>query len=145
MTMVAYLGLSMRRGAAVTAFSFAAFTRPTTTAATRAVTSEATSGFHHHARSAFYRQPAIHSGIVVGSTAVATDIEKSMGIEHPAFDVVKTDYVEEYGAATTLYRHKKSGAELLSVSNDDDNKVRQNEPNKNETSFWRHVEGSDIG
>eukprot|EP00980_Cylindrotheca_fusiformis_P030927 scaffold25645_cov206-Cylindrotheca_fusiformis.AAC.2 len=52
-----------------------------------------------------------------------TDIGKAMGIEHPAYEIINKDMVEEYGAATTLYRHKKSGAELLSVSTDDDNKV----------------------
>jgi Zn-dependent M16 (insulinase) family peptidase len=46
-----------------------------------------------------------------------------MDVEHPAFEILKKDFVEEYGAATILYRHKKSGAELLSVTNDDDNKV----------------------
>jgi hypothetical protein len=44
-------------------------------------------------------------------------------VTHPAFDVVKRDVVTEYGAYCTVYRHKKSGAELLSVSVDDDNKV----------------------
>jgi Zn-dependent M16 (insulinase) family peptidase len=46
-----------------------------------------------------------------------------MDVEHAAYEIIQKDFVEEYGAATTLYRHKKSGAELLSVSNDDDNKV----------------------
>ena len=31
--------------------------------------------------------------------------------------------VDEYGCQCTMYRHKKTGAELLSVQNDDDNKV----------------------
>jgi Zn-dependent M16 (insulinase) family peptidase len=43
-------------------------------------------------------------------------------VEHPSFEVVRTEDVPEYGAACTLYRHKKSGAELLSLSTDDDNK-----------------------
>ncbi|CAN0035250.1 unnamed protein product [Choristocarpus tenellus] len=42
---------------------------------------------------------------------------------HPAYDVLEEDFVAEYGATTTLYRHKKSGAEVLSVQIDDDNKV----------------------
>ena len=42
---------------------------------------------------------------------------------HPAFEVVKTDLVEEYSADCILYRHKVTGAEVLSVSKDDDNKV----------------------
>jgi len=36
--------------------------------------------------------------------------------------VIQTDTVAEFGAAATLYRHKRSGAELLSLSTDDDNK-----------------------
>lgn len=41
---------------------------------------------------------------------------------HPAFEILDTDIVDEFGAYCTLYRHKQSGAELLSVSTDDDNK-----------------------
>ena len=58
------------------------------------------------------------------SSAVAeTDLSKKTDVEHPAYEIVTKDFIEEYGAAATLYRHKKSGAELLSVSTDDDNKV----------------------
>jgi hypothetical protein len=56
--------------------------------------------------------------------ASSVDLEKSLQVTHPAFEVVEKDVVEEYGAYCTLYRHKKSGAELLSVASDDDNKVR---------------------
>jgi presequence protease len=58
------------------------------------------------------------------STAVVQDaLEQAMQVTHPAYDVIERDIVKEYGAYCTLYRHKKSGAELLSVSNEDDNKV----------------------
>ena len=57
------------------------------------------------------------------ATATLEAVDKTVGIEHPAYDLLSKDYVAEYGAAATLYRHKKSGAELLSVSTDDDNKV----------------------
>jgi presequence protease len=50
-------------------------------------------------------------------------LEQALQVTHPAFEVVQRDVVQEYGAYCTLYRHKKSGAELLSVSNEDDNKV----------------------
>lgn len=40
------------------------------------------------------------------------------------FEVIKTDYIAEFGSAAALLRHKKTGAELVSVSNDDENKVR---------------------
>lgn len=58
------------------------------------------------------------------STVASTlDLEKVLEVTHPAYEVVRRDVVDEYGAYCTLYRHTKSGAEVLSVSNDDDNKV----------------------
>eukprot|EP00522_Entomoneis_paludosa_P011191 CAMPEP_0172443904 /NCGR_PEP_ID=MMETSP1065-20121228/4089_1 /TAXON_ID=265537 /ORGANISM="Amphiprora paludosa, Strain CCMP125" /LENGTH=1108 /DNA_ID=CAMNT_0013194295 /DNA_START=114 /DNA_END=3440 /DNA_ORIENTATION=+ len=51
------------------------------------------------------------------------DLTKTLEVTHPAFEVVERDVVTEYGAYCSLYRHKKSGAELLSVSTEDDNKV----------------------
>lgn len=56
------------------------------------------------------------------STVVESDLEKNLGVSHPAFELISTDVVQEFGAYCTLYRHKQSGAELLSVSTDDDNK-----------------------
>ena len=50
-------------------------------------------------------------------------LEESLHIEHPAYDVIQRDIVHEYGAYCTLFRHKKSGAQLLSIASDDDNKV----------------------
>jgi len=57
------------------------------------------------------------------SAVAAEDIEKKAVVEHPSYEILKKDMIEEYGAYTTMYRHKKTGAELLSVHNDDDNKV----------------------
>ena len=54
--------------------------------------------------------------------SAADSVTSSTVIDHPAFEIVQTDVVSEYGADCTLYRHTKSGAELLSVSTDDDNK-----------------------
>lgn len=51
------------------------------------------------------------------------DLEKAYATTHPAYEVLQKDVVSEYGAYCTLFRHIKSGAELLSVSCDDDNKV----------------------
>ena len=45
------------------------------------------------------------------------------GTVHPEFDRISSTVIQEYGAHCTLFRHKKSGAEILSVSADDDNKV----------------------
>lgn len=57
------------------------------------------------------------------STISTSDLQKNFDATHPAYEVLEKDIVTEYGAYCTLYRHKKSGAELLSVSVDDDNKV----------------------
>eukprot|EP00568_Trieres_chinensis_P010251 CAMPEP_0183296302 /NCGR_PEP_ID=MMETSP0160_2-20130417/3918_1 /TAXON_ID=2839 ORGANISM="Odontella Sinensis, Strain Grunow 1884" /NCGR_SAMPLE_ID=MMETSP0160_2 /ASSEMBLY_ACC=CAM_ASM_000250 /LENGTH=1106 /DNA_ID=CAMNT_0025457905 /DNA_START=80 /DNA_END=3400 /DNA_ORIENTATION=+ len=77
---------------------------------------------------AFFRRSASKSACgaitALQQSAVATDeLEKTMDVTHPAFEVVTKDVVTEYGAYCTLYRHKKSGAELLSVATEDENKV----------------------
>lgn len=46
----------------------------------------------------------------------------SMEVTHPSYEVIEKDVVTEYGSYCVLYRHKKTGAELLSVATDDDNK-----------------------
>ena len=51
-------------------------------------------------------------------------VTKRESAQHPAYEVLEEDFVTEYGATTTLYKHRKSGAEVLSVQIDDDNKVR---------------------
>ena len=61
------------------------------------------------------------------STAVDSEVQEKLeaclDVTHPAFEVVEKDIVTEYGSYCVLYRHKVTGAELLSVANDDDNKV----------------------
>jgi hypothetical protein len=39
------------------------------------------------------------------------------------FEQVEEQFVDEYKSTATLYRHKKTGAEIMSVVNDDENKV----------------------
>lgn len=56
------------------------------------------------------------------STAAVGD-KATTAVTHPSFEIVEESVVEEYGAACTMYRHKTTGAELMSVQNDDDNKV----------------------
>ena len=128
MAMVAYFGLSVRKGATVAAFSLSAFTKTNYVSAAKRSASSAggVCGSRLFAPAPFCRnnQKNIGGVTAVGmSTAVESDVQQKMNVEHPAYEIVKSDMVEEYGAATTLYRHKKSGAELLSVSTDDDNKV----------------------
>jgi len=57
------------------------------------------------------------------SSVASETSQESVDKIHPAFEVVSKDFVKEYGSDCTIYRHRKTGAELLSVKNDDDNKV----------------------
>jgi Zn-dependent M16 (insulinase) family peptidase len=42
---------------------------------------------------------------------------------HPAYDLIAEEQVPEVSALARYYRHKKTGAEVLSLINDDENKV----------------------
>ncbi len=42
---------------------------------------------------------------------------------HPAFDLVRDERIDEVNSQALLYRHRKTGAEVLSLVNDDENKV----------------------
>ena len=42
---------------------------------------------------------------------------------HPAFELVREQQIDEVSSLAKLYRHKKTGAEVLSLVNDDENKV----------------------
>ncbi|KQW78152.1 peptidase M16 [Devosia sp. Root413D1] len=43
--------------------------------------------------------------------------------EHPAFELVREQQIGEISSLAKLYRHKRTGAEVLSLINDDENKV----------------------
>jgi len=43
--------------------------------------------------------------------------------QHPAFELVRVEMVDEYTIKCATYRHIKSGAEVISAQADDDNKV----------------------
>ena len=45
---------------------------------------------------------------------------------HQDFDQLKTYFVKEYGCYGTLYKHKRTSCEVLSLKADDANKVRVN-------------------
>lgn len=42
---------------------------------------------------------------------------------HPAFDLIRDEHIAEINSRALLYRHKGTGAEVLSLVNDDENKV----------------------
>jgi hypothetical protein len=115
----------MQRGSAVvTAFSLATTLSSKSVGATAAASR---STGYYGVRPAFYKastRTMSSMKLQMGSAVLEkTDLENKLEVVHPAYEILQKDFIEEYGAAATLYRHKKSGAELLSVSTDDDNKV----------------------
>ena len=44
-------------------------------------------------------------------------------MSHPAFELLRDEHITEVNSRARLYRHKKTGAELLTLANDDENKV----------------------
>lgn len=44
-------------------------------------------------------------------------------MSHPAFELIRDEHIAEVNSQALLYRHVKTGAEVLSLVNDDENKV----------------------
>jgi Zn-dependent M16 (insulinase) family peptidase len=42
---------------------------------------------------------------------------------HQAFELIRDEHIAEVNSQAQLFRHKKTGAEVLSLVNDDENKV----------------------
>ena len=57
---------------------------------------------------------------MVANVGVSTDFRNTPIMDK--FEIVKEDTVEEYGSKVVLFRHKKTGAEIMSVSVPDENK-----------------------
>lgn len=58
------------------------------------------------------------------STAAATPTAAKVAAVHPSYEAIEQTDIEEYGVSATLYKHKKSGAQVLSViAPEDNNKV----------------------
>lgn len=128
--------IAIRRGpVAVTAFSIATFGSTTRSAAAAAASrsnnasgrmvpfSASRPSLFGGGRSTCRSMSSITSLRQSATATASSDLEEKLQVTHPAYEVVTKDIVTEYGAYCTLYKHKKSGAQLLSVSNDDDNKV----------------------
>ena len=121
MALIACIGVAMRRDAG----------RTTTAAAFAFASRDFTSPFLQKKPISFLGRDYSSSSSTCSASSItslkstisAEEIEKTAVVEHPAFDILKKDLVSEYGAYCTMYKHKKTGAELLSVHNDDDNKV----------------------
>ncbi|GKY95558.1 hypothetical protein MPSEU_000517400 [Mayamaea pseudoterrestris] len=126
-TMMVCFTVTMRRGS-VTAFGLAS-SIPSRTVVTAASTSRTPfltlfgKRTSNRSQSKWTKPTTVALSSVTSRAVSALDLEKTLHVEHPAYDVVQRDIVHEYGAYCTLFRHKKSGAQLLSVSSEDDNKV----------------------
>lgn len=122
--MLAVFGVAFRRGpVAVTAFSIAAYSSSSVKvarASQRVGTNYFTKPFGRRSR---LQLPSALRQSTTATVSSTSDLEKTLEVTHPAYEVLQRDVVTEYGAYCTLFRHKKSGAELFSVSVDDDNKV----------------------
>ena len=57
---------------------------------------------------------------MVANVASSTDFRNAPIMDK--FEIIKEDTVEEYGSKVVLFRHKKTGAEIMSVSVPDENK-----------------------
>lgn len=53
-------------------------------------------------------------------TSSTPDADK---VAHPSFEIVKVDELDDFGVNLTMYKHLGTGAEVMSVRSDDDNKV----------------------
>ena len=44
-------------------------------------------------------------------------------VQKLGFEKISEEFIDEYQSTAVLYKHLKSGAEIMSVTNDDENKV----------------------
>eukprot|EP01041_Mallomonas_annulata_P007213 gene7214-14710_t len=73
----------------------------------------------HHARRRFDYAASTLSETDTSSTGSTL----SKHVEHPSYELIQQGIIREYGANAALYKHKKSGAQVLSVIAPDENKV----------------------
>lgn len=87
--------------------------------------SAAASQFLSHAPTASTSFSSAASAPSASSPAGQSDAAKQAAVPptHPSFDLVKVEFIKELSATAALYKHKKSGAELLSVICDEEEKV----------------------
>eukprot|EP01038_Epipyxis_sp_PR26KG_P012907 gene12907-17297_t len=57
------------------------------------------------------------------ATTSVADVSNVISINHPAYEKLDHFFIKEYGLQATLFQHKKSGAQVMSVVAPDDNKV----------------------
>ena len=54
---------------------------------------------------------------------VKTTISVDKAVTHPSYTIIEKTMIDEYGVQATIYKHVKSGAEVLSIIAPDENKV----------------------
>jgi len=59
----------------------------------------------------------------VAKTGEHTEVDKGAVPQHPAYEVVRASRIPEHSALAVLYRHTGSGAQLLSVQCEEEEKV----------------------
>ncbi|KAK3024519.1 hypothetical protein RJ639_043711 [Escallonia herrerae] len=67
--------------------------------------------------------PLSTRAIATSSPQSATDVVEDDVAEKLGFEKVSEQFIEECKSKAVLYKHKKTGAEIMSVANDDENKV----------------------
>jgi Zn-dependent M16 (insulinase) family peptidase len=69
--------------------------------------------------------PAVAMFTTTGAVVPDAEIKKHSEVPHEAlgYELVKTEFLTEYNSEVSLYKHKKTGAEVLSLANTDENKV----------------------
>jgi hypothetical protein len=68
------------------------------------------------------RELSLSPVAVVAPSPAKTGADPEL-VKELGFEEVQEQFVDEYKSTATLYRHKKTGAEIMSVVNDDENKV----------------------
>ena len=73
-------------------------------------------------RAAFHSRSAALHAVAVATPAPATALKPAPKQLH-GFTLVEEQYISEYGSQVLLYRHDKTGAQVMSAINDDENKT----------------------
>ena len=64
------------------------------------------------------QENAVHEGASLCVAEATPELVQQLG-----FEKVQGEFLDEYKSNAILYKHKKTGAEVMSVTNEDENKV----------------------
>merc|ERR1719149_511136 len=68
------------------------------------------------------RASSVHASVAISKPPLPEVVERAPAT-HPAFELVRVEMVDEYTIKVATYRHRQSGAEVISAQADDENKV----------------------